>query len=84
MTDISNVPDRFHARYNAVSKTYVYTIHTGIVSDVFRRKYVYDYDKPLDTDRMKKQQRIFSESMILKLFVATNILKSQRSGQFFY
>lgn len=67
VTDISNVPDRFHARYNAVSKTYVYTIHTGIVSDVFRRKYVYDYDKPLDTDRMKKQQRIFSESMILKL-----------------
>ena len=54
MTDISNVPDRFHARYNAVSKTYVYTIHTGIVSDVFRRKYVYDYDKPLDIDRMKK------------------------------
>ena len=43
------MPDRFHARYNAVSKTYVYTIHTGIVSDVFRRKYVYDYDKPLDT-----------------------------------
>lgn len=67
MTDISNVPDRFHARYNAVSKTYVYTIHTGIVSDVFRRKYVYDYDKPLDIERMKKQQRIFSESMILKL-----------------
>ena len=54
VTDISNVPDRFHARYNAVSKTYVYTIHTGLVSDVFRRKYVYDYDKPLDTDRMKK------------------------------
>ena len=54
VTDISNVPDRFHARYNAVSKTYVYTIHTGIVSDVFRRKYVYDYDKPLDTERMKK------------------------------
>ncbi|MDD7204875.1 MAG: tRNA pseudouridine(38-40) synthase TruA, partial [Lachnospiraceae bacterium] len=26
VTDISNVPDRFHARYNAVSKTYVYTI----------------------------------------------------------
>lgn len=54
VTDISNVSDRFHARYNAVSKTYVYTIHTGIVSDVFRRKYVYDYDKPLDIDRMKK------------------------------
>lgn len=24
------------------------------MSDVFRRKYVYDYDKPLDIDRMKK------------------------------
>ena len=34
VTDISNVPDRVHARYNAVAKTYVYTIHTGMVSDV--------------------------------------------------
>jgi len=45
---------------SAVSKTYVYTIHTGIVSDVFRRKYVYDYDKPLDTDRMKKSSSVSS------------------------
>ncbi len=54
VTSIEEVPERFHARYNAVSKTYAYTIHTGIVPDVFRRRYVYDYKVPLDIDRMKK------------------------------
>ena len=54
MTSIQEVPERFHCRYNAVSKTYVYTIHTGIVPDVFRRKYVYDYRVELDIERMKK------------------------------
>ena len=54
VTSIQEVPERFHCRYNAVSKTYVYTIHTGIVPDVFRRKYVYDYMVELDIERMKK------------------------------
>ena len=72
VTDISMCLTDFMRQVQCCVKTYVYTIHTGIVSDVFRRKYVYDYDKPYDTDRMKKQ-RIFSESMILKPFVATNI-----------
>ena len=81
VTDISNVPDRFHARYNAVSKTYVYTIHTGIVSDVFRRKYVYDYDKPLDTDRMKKAAAYLLGEHDFKAFCGNRHMKKSNSWQ---
>ena len=84
VTDISNVPDRFHARYNAVSKTYVYTIHTGIVSDVFRRKYVYDYDKPLDTDRMKKAAAYLLGEHDFKAFCGNRHMKKSTVRTIFF
>lgn len=52
---VEEVPERFHARYNAVRKTYCYRIHTGSASNVFERKYVYDYrEHPLNIDRMRQ------------------------------
>lgn len=47
-------PERFHARLWAVGKTYCYRIRTGPVPDVFERKYVYQYCKPLDVDAMRE------------------------------
>lgn len=52
--DVSEVSDRFHARLNAVSKTYEYTIDNGKVSDVFTRKYAYRIEEKLDIEQMKK------------------------------
>ncbi len=54
VTSIEEVDDRFHARYNAVSKTYRYRIHNGKTKDVFARRYVYHYEQPLDMDAMRK------------------------------
>lgn len=51
---IEEVEERFHARYQAVSKTYMYRIHTSNVPNVFERKYMYTYTEPLDMERMKK------------------------------
>ena len=52
---LEKVDDDFHSRYNAVSKTYRYRIHTSPIADVFNKKYVYTYtDMPLDIDKMKK------------------------------
>lgn len=48
------VEERFHSRYQAKSKTYLYRIHTGRVPEVFERKYVYDYRTPIDVMRMRK------------------------------
>ena len=52
--DIEEVDERFHARYHAVSKTYVYRIHTSHIPNVFERKYMYTYTENLDLDAMGK------------------------------
>jgi tRNA pseudouridine38-40 synthase len=50
---VERVDERFHSRYQAKRKTYLYRIHNGKVPEVFERKYVYDYPIPLDAERMK-------------------------------
>ncbi|MCQ2406001.1 MAG: tRNA pseudouridine(38-40) synthase TruA [Oscillospiraceae bacterium] len=55
VTSCEEVPERFHARYGAKSKTYRYTIRTSPVPDVFRSRFVYAFRAyPLDVDLMKK------------------------------
>lgn len=48
------VDERFHARLNAVGKVYRYDIRLGGVPDVFRRKYQYRVEEPLDIEAMRK------------------------------
>ena len=48
------VGERFHSRYQAKSKTYLYRIHTGAVPEVFERRYVYHYPIALDVRRMRR------------------------------
>lgn len=52
--ELLSVDERFHSRYQAKRKTYLYRIHTGRVPDVFARKYVYDYETPLSAERMRE------------------------------
>ena len=49
---VEEVPERFHSRLNAVSKTYEYTIATK-KPDVFMRKYVYFENTRPDIEKMK-------------------------------
>lgn len=51
---IEEVDLRFHSRLTAVKKTYVYRIHTSPISNVFERKFVYDYQIPLDVEKMRQ------------------------------
>lgn len=48
------VSERFHARYNATQKTYVYRINMGSVPNVFEKRYVYQYGKKLDFEAIKE------------------------------
>ena len=51
---VDDVPERFHSRYNAKAKKYLYRIAIGDVPCVFDRKYTwYCFDK-LDVTAMKK------------------------------
>lgn len=43
----------FHARYSAVSKTYIYRIQQGETLDPFQRHYVWYIRNPLDVEGMK-------------------------------
>lgn len=58
VVDIEEVDERFHARFNAVSKTYMYRIHTSKIHKVFERKYMYTYTEPLDIDKMREAAKL--------------------------
>lgn len=52
--EVKIVSDRFHSRYNAMGKTYCYTMYLGDFKPVFNRKYVFIPDKPLNVAAMKE------------------------------
>ena len=55
--DICEVDDRFHARYNAKGKVYLYKINNVKHHDVFLRKYTTHVEKPLDIEAMKEASK---------------------------
>ena len=52
--EVKEAAPRFHARYNALGKTYRYTCHTGPVKPVFDRKYVTLLDYDPDVEKMQQ------------------------------
>jgi len=52
--EVREASDRFHARYNAIGKTYRYTLYVGDTKPVFDRKYVWRIEENLNIDRMEK------------------------------
>ncbi|WP_078410032.1 tRNA pseudouridine(38-40) synthase TruA [Priestia abyssalis] len=54
VVDVTLVHERFHARYNAKDKTYVYKIWNKEYTNPFMRKYSMHVEKTLNTAEMKK------------------------------
>ncbi len=54
VSEVKAAGERFHARYNAVGKTYCYTCFDGEVKPVFQKRYVYMLDAKPDMNLMKK------------------------------
>ena len=52
--EVKEASDRFHARYNALGKTYRYTCFIGPVKPVFDRKYVTLLDFSPDIEKMRR------------------------------
>ena len=52
--DVQRAGERFHARLNAVGKTYRYAIRLGDAPDVFRRRYQLRVEEPLDLPAMER------------------------------
>ena len=58
VTEVKTASPRFHARYNAVGKTYCYTCYDGEVKSVFDRKYITRLDEKPDIAKMRQAAEI--------------------------
>ena len=75
VTDISLVPERFHSRYNAKKKTYIYRILNDLQSNVFESRYVFKYPNKLDIDKMKKAADMLTGRHDFMAFCANKRMK---------
>lgn len=57
--EFCEVDDRFHARYNAKKKVYMYRIDNSPYGNPFIRKFAYHVEKKLDIEKMKEVSKIF-------------------------
>ena len=69
------VPERFHARLNAKSKTYRYRIWNSSAPCVFDRKYVYIFPETLDLDAMRRGAACFIGEHDFSAFCANRNFK---------
>lgn len=67
--------DRFHCRLNAEEKTYLYRIETGERKQVFERKYIYGFGRPLDVNAMREASRYFLGEHDFKSFCSNKKMK---------
>lgn len=56
--EVREASPRFHARYNAIGKTYQYTCYDGTVKSVFDRKYVTRLDECPDVELMREAAKV--------------------------
>lgn len=69
------VDDRFHARLNAVGKTYCYKIDTGKKVNVFTRRTVNHFNYELDVEAMKKAAAVLEGTHDFKSFCSNKRIK---------
>lgn len=69
------VPERFHSRLSATSKTYGYYVETGDKKNVFERKYVYGFGKKLDVEAMRQAAEFLIGEHDFKSFCANRRMK---------
>lgn len=70
-----NVSERFHARLNAKTKTYVYHLWNSDCPCVFERRYVYADPRALDLERMRIAAEYFLGQHDFSAFCANKNMK---------
>ena len=74
---VEEVPERFHSRLNAKSKTYRYRVLNSAVPHIFERRYVYQVPEHLDMEAMRRAALLLTGSHDFKAF--TSAKKSKKS-----
>ena len=72
---LKNVSPRFHARLNAKTKTYCYTLWNSAMPCVFQRKYVYIDPAELDIDAMRIAAQAYIGTHDFSAFCANKHMK---------
>jgi len=72
---IEEVDERFHARFHAVAKTYVYRIHRSSIPNVFERKFMYTYTEDLDVDAMREAAKLLVGTHDFRAFCGNKKMK---------
>ena len=75
VSEVTEVPERFHSRLNATGKIYVYRIATGEVKKVFERRYIYDFGEKPDVHLMRQAAEILAGTHDFKSFCANRRMK---------
>ena len=75
VTAVEEAPPRFHARLSAVGKVYRYQLRLGPVPDVFRRKYQYRVEEPLDLAAMERAAALLAGTHDFRSFCANRRFK---------
>lgn len=72
---LEEAPPRFHARLNCKGKTYVYRVWNSSAPNVFERKFVYVYTKPLNLEAMKNGAEILCGEHDFSAFTSAKNMK---------
>ncbi|MBO6239302.1 MAG: tRNA pseudouridine(38-40) synthase TruA [Butyrivibrio sp.] len=75
VNEVKACSDRFHARYNALGKTYRYTCWCGNSKPVFDRKYVTILDSKPDVEKMRKAAEFLVGTHDFKSFCGNSKMK---------
>lgn len=73
--NIKKVEGDFHARFNVLKKEYVYKINLGEYNPI-ERNYVYQYNKPLNIEKIKVSSKFLIGEHNFKSFTKNNDLKN--------
>lgn len=66
------VPERFHARLNATGKHYTYRLWCAPVPNVFERRYLTTWEKPLDVAKMRQVAAFLCGTHDFRAFSSVN------------
>ena len=70
VTELTEVPERFHSRLNAKGKTYCYRVVNSSLPHVFDRRYVHTEEEKLDLEAMKKAAEYLTGTHDFKAFTS--------------
>ena len=70
--DVTEMPPGFHARLQAVAKTYEYRIYRGEICPPVERLYVYHHPYPLNHAAMRQMAELFTGTHDMTVFAAAD------------